>query len=74
MKTIEVEGLPEDKVSYLEQLIRQWRAEEQTQAEEEAHAEEQPESEEEDVKPSDFIVKQSHIIGELTRAAAYEDD
>ena len=68
MKTIEVEGLPEEKVSYLEQLIRRWRVEEQTQAEE------QHESDEEDVKPSDFIVKKSHIIGELTRAAAYEDD
>lgn len=68
MKTIEAEGLPEERIGCLEELIRQWRAEEQR------HPEKRHDGEEQDIKPSDFIVKNSHIIGELTRAAAYEDN
>ena len=63
METIDVQGLPKEKVDYLQQLVRQWKLEQepaQTQ-------------EEDDVKPSDFIVKHSNVKGGVvTREMAYE--
>ncbi len=67
--TLDIEGLPKERVAYLKDLIMLWKkqGEDQPQKAEE-------DAEEDDVKPSDFIVKKSHIIGgEMTRAMAYED-
>ena len=65
METIDVRGLPKEKVDYLQQLVRQWKWEQKPA----------PTQEEDDVKPSDSTVVKSHIIGgKLTRAMAYEDD
>ncbi len=63
---LDVKGLPQEKVNYLQQLIERWK--EQTKA----RPEEQREDED-DVKPSDFIVKHSNVKGGIvTRAMAYE--
>ena len=65
METIDVRGLPKEKVDYLQQLVRRWKQEQKPTAAQEG----------DDVKPSDFTVQKSHIIGgKLTRAMAYEDD
>ncbi len=65
METIDVRGLPKEKVDYLQQLVRKWKQEQEPA----------PAQDDGDVKPSDFTVQKSHIIGgKLTRAMAYEDD
>ena len=64
--TLDIKGLPQEKVNYLQQLIERWK--EQAKA----RTENQP-GDEDDVKPSDFIVKHSNVKGgRVTRAMAYE--
>ena len=66
--TLDVRGIPDEKVHYLQQLIERWKRESQP-------ADAPPKIVKRKVDPSEFIVKKSHIIGgELTRAMAYDDD
>lgn len=60
MDTLDIRGLPREKVKYLEQLIQKWRQEEK----------DQQDGEEEEIV---FPTHKSNVIGKLTRAAAYED-
>ena len=67
MDALDVRGLPEEKVQHLQQLIERWR--QQKQAEDALEP-----IKKRKVDPSEFIVKESHIIGgKMTRAMAYED-
>ncbi|MEW6756081.1 MAG: hypothetical protein AB1505_34660 [Candidatus Latescibacterota bacterium] len=64
--TLDVRGLPVERVAYLKSLIQHWRRQAQPQA---------PLEGEDDVRPTDFIIKSSRIIGgEMTRAMAYDRD
>lgn len=64
METIDVSGLPHNKVAYLNQLIEQWRREgEPTEA--------TPRSQQDE--PLHFTTQQSRVIGPLTRREIYED-
>ena len=63
MNAIDVQGLPKEKVDYLQRLVEQWKQEQEPA----------PEQEDDDVKPSDFIVKHSNVKGGIvTREMAYE--
>jgi hypothetical protein len=62
MNAIDVQGLPKEKVNYLQRLVAQWKLEQEPAPEQE-----------EDVNPSDFIVKHSNVKGGIiTREMAYE--
>ena len=63
METLDVRGLPEEKVRQLEQIIKIWKTEAETH-----------EEYDEDVNPTDFIVRDSDIKGTLTRAMAYDHE
>ncbi len=63
---LDVEGLPKERVAYLKDLIMLWKKQDQGTPQE---------TDNDDVKPSDFIVRKSHVLGgEMTRAMAYEED
>ncbi len=63
--TLDVQGVSEEKINYLQQLVELWKGQAKTRPEEQG--------DEDDVKPSDFIVRDSMIEGGVTRAMAYED-
>lgn len=69
-KTLDLEGLPEDRIQYLKNLIAIWRGPNQN-----AQATDAPKPiVKRRVSPDEFIVKNSNIIGgKVTRAMAYED-
>ena len=67
MDTLDVRGLPEEKVQYLQELIERWKQQEQT-------TDAPTPIKKRKVDPSEFIVRHSNIKGELTRAMAYEDE
>ena len=61
--TLDVQGLPKERIDYLKNLIELWKKQDQSQ----------PQGEDDDIKPSDFIVKHSNVKGgKVTRAMAYE--
>ena len=63
--TLDVQGVPEEKINYLRQLVELWKRQDKVRHE-------KPE-EEDDVKPSDFVVKHSNVKGGIvTREMAYE--
>lgn len=71
MDTLDVRGLPKDKVSHLQRLIEQWR-EEPVAKQMQTPPTPKPIIKRK-VNPDEFIVKKSNIIGEkVTRAMAYE--
>lgn len=62
--TLDVKGLPKERIAYLQNLITLWKKQDQNRHQE---------TEEGNVKPSDFIVKDSDVKGgRVTRAMAYE--
>ena len=64
--TLNVQGVPEEKINYLRQLVELWKGQAKARPEKQ-------QGDEDDVKPSDFIVRDSMIEGGVTRAMAYED-
>ena len=61
--TLDVQGLPKERIDYLKNLIELWKKQDQSQ----------PQGEDDDIKPSDFIVKHSNVKGgKVTRSMAYE--
>ena len=60
--TLDVKGLPEDKVSYLQQLIEQWK-------QGEIQSEDERFTGDEDVV---FVPHKSKVIGHLTRNEIYD--
>lgn len=85
MDTLDVKGLPAEKINELQRIIDQWRKEVLVIQNREADLEDHlsPAKQKSDVQPlqkrkvdpSEFIVKKSHVIGgKVTRAMAYEDE
>lgn len=64
--TLDVRGVPEEKINYLQQLVELFKGQAKACPEDQQGGED-------DVKPSDFIVRDSMIEGGVTRAMAYED-
>ncbi len=63
--TLDVQGVPEEKINYLQQLVELWKGQAKARPEEQRDVD--------DVKPSDFIVKHSNVKGGIvTREMAYE--
>jgi len=64
---VDVRGIPDEKIGELERLIERWR--------QEARITDEPVSiKRRKVDPSEFIVKESDVIGgEVTRAMAYDE-
>ena len=64
--TLDVRGVSEEKINYLQQLVELWKGQGKARPEEQ-------QGDEDDVKPSDFIVKHSNVKGGIvTREMAYE--
>jgi len=68
--TLDIRGLPEERVEYLKSLIELWKKDETEEQDQKT-----PKSiVKRKVRPEEFIVKKSHIIGgNMTRAMVYED-
>lgn len=64
MDVLDVKGLPEEKVDYLQELIEKWR-------QEEAVVEVRPHESEED-EDIVFTTQKSRVIGPLTRREIYD--
>ena len=72
MDTLDIKGLPKDKVHYLQQLIKQWRMEQEAAQAPPANALKPILKRK--VDPSEFLVVKSQVIGgEVTRAMAYDE-
>jgi hypothetical protein len=68
MATLDVTGLPDEKVRYLKQLIEQWKRQEAASAA-------VPAIPKRTVDPSEFLTKPSYILGGVVRREmAYDDD
>ena len=68
--TLDIRGLPEERVEYLKNLIELWKKDETKEQDQKT-----PKSiVKRKVRPEELIVRKSHIIGgKITRAMAYED-
>ena len=67
--TLDVRGLPEDRIEYLKHLITLWKDQETK-----APSLTVPTTVKRNVHPSEFLVVKSHVIGdEVTRAMAYDE-
>ena len=65
--TLDVAGLPEDRIQYLKNLVAIWKARSE-------HSDELQPIIKRKVAPSEFIVKDSDVVGgEVTRAMAYDE-
>jgi len=68
--TLDIRGLPEERVEYLKSLTKLWKKDETKEQEQKTP---KPIVKRK-VRPEEFIVKKSRIIeGKMTRAMAYED-
>ncbi len=69
-KTLDVEGLHEDRIQYLKDLVELWK-EQDNQVQKAADDQALGNDLDQDI---DFATHKSHIIGGISRATAYEDE